>query len=178
MKRIFEILLLFFLSVSLCSCPYSSAYNLDEVPTIYVEDNLLGNWITLIKSPGSNQEKTIKLILSKRTDTEYNISFTGDLEALRPYNIIRSDSITGTAFMSIVGTNQFLNINIYAKIYIVQLKLKDDKLSILPLAEHFTGKMILNSNALRNSVEFHYKTRVHPILDDDFCLHEMIKMNQ
>lgn len=177
MKKVLEILLLFFLVITLCSCPYSSAYNLDEVPNIYVEDLLIGKWTTLKKNTGSKQEHLIILSLSKRTDTEYNISFTGDLEVLRPFNVIKSDSIAGTAFMSTVGGMQFLNINIAARIYIAELKLKGDKLSLLPLAEHFTAKMILNSSALRNSVDFHYKTRVHPVLDDDFCLWEMQKQN-
>ena len=62
-------------------------------------------------------------------------------------------------------------------IYIAELKLKNNNLSLLPLAEHFTGKMIFSSEALRNSVDFHYKTRVHPILDDDFILRDMVKLN-
>ena len=79
--------------------------------------------------------------------------------------------------MSLVGDQQFLNININSRVYIAELKLKDDKLSLLPLAESFTAKMIFNSAALRKSVEVHYKTRVHPLLDDDFCLHNMVKQN-
>ena len=79
--------------------------------------------------------------------------------------------------MSTVDGMQFLNINIQSRIYIVELKFKDDKLSLLPLAEHFTGKMIFNCEALRNSVAFHYKTRVHPILDDEFCLRDMTRLN-
>lgn len=177
MKKGFEILLLFLLSVSLCSCPYSSAYNLDETPTIYVEDTLLGNWTTFVKRHGGRREEPITLTLSKRTDTEYNISFTGYLEDLRPFTRITADSISGTAFMSTVGDRQFLNISINARVYIAELKLKDGNLSLLPLAEHFTGKMILNSSALRNSVDFHYKSRVHPVFDDDFCLKGMIKFN-
>lgn len=176
MKRLFEISLLFSLSVTLCSCPYSSAYNIDETPYILVEDALIGNWITYIKKPNNNREEAVYLSLSKKTDTEYNISFTGNIEELRPFRVITSDSLTGTAFMSIVGDNRFLNIKINSRIYIAQLKMKDDKLSLLPLAEHFTAKMILNSEALRNSVDFHYKTRIHPILDDEFCLRDMVKI--
>lgn len=176
MKKVFEIPLLFFLSAALCSCPYSSPYNLDDEPGIYVEDALLGNWMTYIKKSGSNRKESINLLLSKKTDTEYNITFTGYLNDIRPYNLITNDSITGTAFMSTVVGKQFLNININSRIYIAQLILKDDKLSLLPLAEHFTGKMIFNNTALRNSVEFHYKTRVHPVLDNDFCLRDMVKV--
>jgi len=177
MKKLFEISLLFFLSATLCSCPYSSAYYLDETSNIYVEDALLGKWITSIKRPGSSRQEDIYLTLTKRTDTEYNITFTGDLNQLRPFNVLIADSLTGTAFMSTVEDRQFFNIRINSRTYIAELKLKDDKLSLLPLAESFTAKMIFNSAALRKSVEVHYKTRVHPLLDDDFCLRNMSKLN-
>ena len=167
MKKLFEISLLFFLCLTLCACPYSSAYYLDETSGMNVQDALLGKWTTYMKKPGSSGEEEIYLSLSKKTDTEYHISITGNL----------SDSLTGTAFMSLVDNRQFLNININSRIYIAELKLKDDKLSLLPLAENFTGKMVRNTADLRKSVEVHYKTRVHPLLDDDFCLRNMVKLN-
>ncbi len=142
-----------------------------------VEDALLGKWTTLMKKPGSSREEEIYLSLSKRTETQYNISITGNLDELRPYRVLISDSLTGTAFMSLVDDRRFFNININSRVYIAELLLKDDKLSLLPLAESFTAKMILNSAALRKSVEVHYKTRVHPLLDDDFCLRNMVKLN-
>lgn len=177
MKKFFEISLLFFLSVTLCACPYSSAYYLDETPGVYVEDALIGKWMAIIKKPGSTHEEAVYVSLSKKSDTEYNISFTGNLDELRLNKRIASDSLAGTAFMSTVGDWQFFNIKVNSRIYIAEIKLKDDKLSLLPLAEHFTSKMIFNSTDLRKSVEVHYKTRVHPILDDDFCLQNMIKLN-
>lgn len=176
MKKLYIISLLFFLCVTLCSCPYSSPYYLDERSGIYVEDALLGKWITVIKRRNSSREEQIYLTLTKRTDTEYNITFTGDLDGLRPYNVLIADSLTGTAFMSTIDERQFFNIRINARNYIAELQLKDDRLSLLPLAESFTAKMILNSAALRKSVEVHYKTRVHPMLDDDFCLRNMTKL--
>lgn len=175
MKKLLEIPLLFALAVSLCSCPYSSSYSLDEVPGIYVEDILLGKWVTSVKNPATKKEENIYLSLSKKTDTEYNISFSGNLDAVRRYEPVNSDSISGTAFMSTVGERQFFNIRIHARIYIAQFIFKDGTISLLPLAEHFTSKMILNTKELRNSVDFHYKTRVHPTLDEDLCLHNMIK---
>jgi hypothetical protein len=177
MKTIVNISLLFLLSVLLCSCPYSSPYLLDENPTIYVEDELIGNWATLVKKPVSGKEEIVKLILSKRSDTEYNIAFTGKLDELKPFKLLLRDSVNGTAFMSTVAGNQFLNISIKGSNYIAELKFKNGKLSLLPLAEHFTSKLVQNNFELRNCLEFHYKTRVHPIYDDDFCLTEMIKVN-
>ena len=176
MKTIFTISLLFFLSVLLCSCPYSSPYKLDESPSIYVEDDLLGSWATFVKKP-NGKEEPVKLILSKKNDTEYNIAFTGYLNELKPFKILDKDSISGTAFMSTVAGRQFLNITIKGTNYIAELKLKDGMLSLLPLIEHFTSKMIFNNSELRNSIEFHYKTRVHAMYDDDFCLKEMVKVN-
>ena len=176
MKTIFSITLLFFLSVLLCSCPYSSPYKLDESPSIYVEEEILGSWATFVKKP-NGKEEPVKLILSKKNDTEYNIAFTGYLNELKPFRILDKDSISGTAFMSTAAGRQFLNITIKGTAYIAELKFKDGMLSLLPLVEHFTSKMIFNNTELRHSVEFHYKTRVHAMYDDDFCLREMLKVN-
>lgn len=177
MKKLFEISLLFFLCVTLCSCPYSSAYYLDETSGMNVQDALLGKWVAAIKKTRNSREEDVYLTLSKRTETEYNISITGSLDELRPYRVLISDSLTGTAFISIVDDRQFFNITINSRVYIAELKLKDDKLSLLPLAESFTAKMIRNTTDLRKSVEVHYKTRVHPLVDDDFCLRNMTKLN-
>lgn len=177
MKGIVNIAMMFFLSALLSGCPYSSTYQLDDAPTIYVEDALLGKWATYNKKPDSDKEEPVKLILSKKNDTEYNIAFIGFLKELRPYNVVTADSIVGTAFMSTVGGNQFLNINIKSHTYIAELRMKDDKLSLLPLVEHFTSKLIRDNAALRNSVDIHYKTRVHPMLDTDFCLRDMVRVN-
>ena len=177
MKRAFQILPLYFLCISLCSCPYSSAYTLDKEPGIYVEDALLGSWLAFIQKQQGAKQEAITVALSKKNDTEYNISFTGYLDDLKKYNLVTADSINGTASMSTVDGNQFLNIKINARIYIAQLVIKNGNLSLLPLAEHFTGKMIFDCQALRNSVSFHSKTRVHPILDEDFCLRDMVKLN-
>jgi len=177
MKTIFTISLLFLLTTLLCSCPYSSPYQLDENPNIYVEDDLLGSWATLVKKPVSGKEEPVKLTLSKKTDTEYNICFTGMLNELKPFKLVYKDSVNGTAFMSTIDGRQFLNISIKGTNYIAELKLKDGTLSLLPLVEHFTNKLIQNNAELRTCVSFHYKTRVHALYDEDFCLKAMVKVN-
>ena len=70
MKKLLEISLLFFLSVTLCACPYSSAYYLDETPNIYVEDALVGKWIAFVKKPNSTREEAVYCNLEKKNDTE------------------------------------------------------------------------------------------------------------
>ena len=177
MRSLLTIPLSFLLCVSLCSCPYSSIYKLDDNPGIYVEDALLGKWATFVKRPGTEKEEPVKMILSRKNDTEYNIAFIGYSKELRPYRVVTADSVLGTAFMSTVNGKQFFNINIKSQVYIAELKYEDEKLSLLPLVEHFTSKMIFNNLELRTSVEVHYKTRVHPMFDEDFCLKDMVKVN-
>jgi hypothetical protein len=152
-------------------------YKLDDSPVINVDESLLGKWATYVKKPDTDKEEPVKLILSRKSDTEYNIAFIGFLNELRPFHIVTADSIKGTAFMSTVGDNQFLNISIKSQVFIAELKVKDDKLSLLPLSEHFTAKLIQNNVTLRKSLEIHYKTRVHPMFDDDFCLKDMLRVN-
>jgi hypothetical protein len=177
MKKLIEIPLLFFLTVSLCSCPYSSPYNLDETPYMPVQDNLLGNWSAFVTRPNSTRSEPLTVSLRKKTETEYDIVFSGYLEDMRPFVIITADSIKGTGFVSEIGDKQFLNIKVGPRIYLAEMRLKEGRLSLLPLAENFTSKMIFNSNALRGCVEFHYKNRVHPMLDPDFSLKDMTKFN-
>jgi len=177
MKTVYTILLLFTLAAVLCACPYSSPYKLDDVPSLNVDDALLGKWATFVKRPNTDQDEPVKLILSKKNETEYNIALIGYLEDLRPFHVVTADSVLGTAFMSAVGGRQFLNINIKSKFYIAELKFENERLSVLPMVEHFTSKMIFNNSALRTSLEFHYKTRVHPMFDEEFCLKDMVRVN-
>lgn len=177
MKIFYTIPVLFLLSVLLCSCPYSSPYQLDENPNFFVEDVLLGHWATFVKKPVSGSEEPVKLILTKKSETEYNIAFTGKIDELRPFKLVSKDTISGTAYMSAVAGRQFLNIAIKGAYYLAEIKYKDGVLSLLPIAEHFTSKMIQSNTDLRSFLEVHCKTRVQPMYDDDFCLREMVKVN-
>ena len=177
MKHRVYILLFAAVSILLYACPYSSTHVIDDAPGIYVDEALLGSWATFVKKPRTGKEEPVKLIVSKRSETEYNIAFTGSLNELKPYRIIEKDSITGTAFMSTVSGKQFLNIAVKDRTYIAEVVLKNGLLSLLPLSEHFTAKMVMTNTDLRNSIYFHYKTRVHPLYDDDFCLRDLVKVN-
>lgn len=108
---------------------------------------------------------------------EYNISITGYLDEIRPYIPVINDSINGNAFLSTAVNKSFLNLLIKDRIYIVEIKNEDGKISFLPLSEHFTAKLLRNCASLRTALEYHYKTRVRPMYDDEFCLKEMVKVN-
>jgi hypothetical protein len=177
MRRTAYIPALTSLAILLYACPYSSSHMLDENPGIYVEDDLIGNWATFIVKPKTGKEEPVKVILSKKTETEYNISFTGSINELKPFKVINRDTVNGSAFMSTVAGKQFLNISIKGSNYIAEIIYKNGLLSIMPLSEHFTAKMVMSNYDLRNCVELHYKTRTRPLYDDEFCLKEMIRVN-
>jgi len=177
MKAHIHILVGFLVSTLLCACPYSSVYQLDDTPTVYVDEGLVGKWATFVTPPNGSRPEPVKMILNRKSDFEYDIAFIGFVNELRPFRVVSSDSIKGTAFLSDVNGHRFLNINIKSQVYIAELKIKDDKLSVLPLSEHFTSKLIRNNTALRNSVDVHYKVNVHPMVDQDFCLLDMTRVN-
>ncbi len=169
-------LLLFPLLISLCGCPYSSSYKLDAEPTQNAEEELVGNWATMVTT-ASGKEGPVKMIVRKKNDMEYSIDFTGDIYDMKTFGIVTQDSIKSNAFISNASGFRFLNISIQGQTYIAEFVLKDNRLSLLPLAEKFTAKLIRSDSDLRNAVEFHFKTRAKPVYDEPFCLREMVRVN-
>jgi hypothetical protein len=181
MKQIVPFLLLITLTVLLYGCPYDSPYNIDEIPLQNIDESLLGEWATFIPKPGnkkhSPKEDPIKIIFEKRTDMDYDIAITGYIEQLSPYHMISNDSIKGTAYLSAVCGKQFLNTYIRGKVYIAEIIKDSSTLSIFPLAEYFTSKLIKNSRELRTAVEFHYKMKSKPGYDPFFSLKNLQRIN-
>ena len=175
-KKIYQCAFLAPIILILYGCPFSSPYKLDEEPGIYTEEILLGKWATMITTKDGTRQP-VKMILGKKNDTEYSIDFTGYLSDLKPYRVIAYDSIKGTAFMSTVANRQFLNIEIKGQTYIAEVIYRNDKLSLLPLAEKFTAKYIKSNAELRLAVEVNIKTRVSPVYDETFCLWDMVRVN-
>lgn len=102
--------------------------------------------------------------ISQRTDTDYLIAVTGSISAFSTLSL--RDSITGTGFTSTVDNNHFLNIFYNSRWYVVQVIEKENKLSLLPLAEHFTSKIVTNSIGLRTAVSYHMKHRLIAAYDE------------
>lgn len=177
MKALVNTALLFLLSCLLMGCPYSSVYQLDESPSLNVDEALVGKWATFMENQLTHQTEPVKLILSKKSEREYNIAFLGFSHQLRAFHTPHSDSVLATGFLSDVDGHLFMNISLKSQIYIAELRYKEDKLSVLPLAEHFTAKMIRSNEVLRKAIEIHYKTRTQPMIDNDFALREMIRVN-
>ncbi|MGG9970968.1 hypothetical protein ACQ33O_04160 [Ferruginibacter sp. SUN002] len=180
MKRILYLPILFILAITLTACPYSSPYALDEKPQQPVDESLLGKWATLVtKIIDDKHTKTepVKIIFSKKNDMEYDISIIGYTEEFIKYRVVTDDTIKGTAFLSTAVDKQFINATIAGRTYLAEIKKEGEKFSIYPLSDYFTNKLIKSSAALRNSLEFHYKTRSQPNYDEEFLLKDLKRVN-
>jgi hypothetical protein len=177
MKPILYLLLFATLAVMLCACPYSSAYKLDDEPMQPVDESLLGKWAAFIKKPGSNREEPVKIIFTKKTETVYNIAITGYIDELRPHIQFSADSIKGEAFLSAVENKALLNVLLKGGNYLCEIQHANGKISLLPLSESFTAKLVKSNAVLRAAVEFHYKSRMRAAYEEEFCLRNLVKVN-
>jgi len=178
MRNAFFILLFAscFCTVLLTGCPYGSVYNLDAEPTQPINEDYLGKWATLINNSTPYGEP-VKLILTKKSETTYDVAFTGEVKELLKYRISLRDTLKGTGFLSQVNKWEFLNVDINGVVFIAQVLYDNNKLTLLPMAESFTNKYIGSGEQLRIALEFHMKTRLYPRYADDFCLRNMVRVN-
>jgi len=178
--RLYIILLLPLLCILLYGCPYESPCAIDAAAQQPIDEYLLGKWTAVVARPSDDRhykEEPVKIIFEKRTDMEYDVIITGNLDDLQKRKLIKGDTIRGTAFLSVIDNRQFINTFVNGKVYIAEVKQKDNTLDILTLAEHFTSKFIKNSDALRNAISVHYKTRPMPVYDDWFVAKNMQRVN-
>jgi hypothetical protein len=108
---------------------------------------------------------------------EYDIAITGYIDELKVCNIVTEDTIKCTGFLSTVADRLFLNIILYKRIYLAEVTRKDDKLSIFPMSDHFTNKLIKSNESLRVALNFHLKTRLEPVYDEVFMLNNLQRVN-
>ena len=174
--RISALSILFTLTFILCGCPYSSVYKLDGEPAVPIDETLIGKWATMVTT-GSGDEQPLKMIVAKRSDFEYDMSFIGQINDLRYFNVLTGDTLKATAFLSEAASRRFLNVQVKGETFIAEMVQKDGKLNLLPLCEHFTVKMIRNNEELRTALEWHFKTRLYPLYDPEFCLKQMSRVN-
>ncbi len=180
MKRTLHLFSLLILTVLLTACPYSSPYSLDEIPQQSIDESYLGKWATLVtKIIDDRHSKTepVKIIFTKKDEMEYNVAITGYIDEFVKYRIVTDDTIKGTAFLSTAADKQFLNIAIAGRTYLAEVKKDEGTFSIYPMSDYFTNKMIKSGMALRNALEFHYKTRLKPSYDDEFMLKDLKRVN-
>ena len=180
LENIFRKLFLYTLSGTVIllqyGCPYNSSYKIGGDPAVPIDENLLGKWSTVISTSTDNQ--AVRMIVGKQSDFEYDLSFVGRINGLRNWSAFRNDTLKASAFFCDAANRRFLNINIGGQYYIAEFIYRDDKITLLPLCEHFTSKIIKSDWELKVAIESHYKTRLYPLYDDEFSLKELTRVNQ
>ena len=180
MNKNITILILMPALIFLYGCPYSSPYPIDKQPVLPIDTTLIGKWATFIEKPSNSsfyKEEPVKVILSKFTDSVYSVSITGYINELKPFKVIDNDSIKGIAYLSAVQNRQLLNTFIGGKVYIAEVKKKNNTVSLLPLSERITSKLIKSCMELRIALDFHYKISRVPLYDEQFSLTNLQKVN-
>lgn len=159
--------------IVLCGCPYHSVHRLDTQPQIQVDERYLGNWEGSITDETYGKRTDFKMILSRKNDFEYNMNFIGLFGRVNKKNIPQIDTVKSCAFISEVNNRLFMNVILDARVYIAEFIYHNDEISILPMAEEFTSFIITKDEQLRNVLEYHFKTRLHPSYDESFCMRNM-----
>lgn len=183
---------LFVCSIFLMGCPYYSTYTIDTNPQNQVNNQYLGKWQgALIDEQG--EKKNVKLDISKIDDYYYEFLFHGQFFTKkkktkscfikRLFNKSKKnepleDTICCSAFVSYVSNREIMNINLKGVNYYAEVLFENDLLTLLPISENFSSKVILSDMELREALEFHYKSRLFPYYDEPFCLRSMKKISE
>jgi hypothetical protein len=177
-KQYFFLLFLlgFFIVFILSGCPYRSVYSIDTDPQLHINESYLGTWETTTVDANAKPIKVI-LTLTKNTDSIYNIEFSGYFGRLNKKKKPVIDTIFGTSYLSNIGSREFMNIKVRKLVFVAQVLYKNDELSLLAMTENFTNKMVKCDEQLRNALAYHFRTRLNPLYDDDFCLKNMKRVS-
>jgi hypothetical protein len=160
----------------LSGCPYRSIYSIDTEPQLPINDSYLGTWETMAVDANAKPIK-IKLNLNKNTDSIYNMEFSGYFGRLNKKKKPVMDTIVGTSYLSNINSREFMNIKVRNLVFVAQVLYKNDELTLLAMTENFTNKMIKCDEQLRNALAYHFRTRLNPLYDDDFCLKNMKRVS-
>lgn len=169
-------LLGFFIVFILSGCPYRSVYSIDTEPQLTINESYLGTWETMAIDANAKPIK-VTLNLSKNTDSVYNVEFSGYFGRVNKKKKPVMDTIAGTSYLSNISSREFMNIKVRNLVFIAQVIYKNDELSMLAMTENFTNKMIKYDEQLRNALAYHFRTRLNPLYDDDFCLKNMKRVS-
>lgn len=165
-----------FIVFILSGCPYRSVYSIDAEPQLPINEAYLGTWEAMAVDANAKPIK-VTLNLSKNTDSVYNIEFSGYFGRVNKKKKQIIDTIVGTSYISNIGSREFMNIKIRKLVFVSQVIYKNDELSLLAMTENFTNKMIKCDEQLRNALAYHFRTRLNPLYDDDFCLKNMKRVS-
>jgi hypothetical protein len=161
--------------ILLCGCPYYTAFPIEKTPQVEVNYSYLGSWKGRFIDEISGNAKAIKLNITKADDFNYALQITGKFEnSLNKKNV--EDTVYATMFMSIINNKQIANVILDNRVFFADVSYQNDQISFLPLAENFTSFFVKTDAELKNRITYHFKTRLHPLYDESFCLRNLTKV--
>jgi hypothetical protein len=161
--------------ILLCGCPYHTAFPIEKTPQVEVNYSYLGSWKGRFIDEISGNAKAIKLNITKADDFNYALQITGKFEnSSNKKNV--EDTVHATMFMSIINNKQIANVILDNRVFFADVSYQNDQISFLPLAENFTSFFVKTDAELKNRIAYHFKTRLHPLYDESFCLRNMTRV--
>ncbi|MCX6294193.1 MAG: hypothetical protein NT127_07860 [Sphingobacteriales bacterium] len=161
--------------ILLCGCPYNTSFPIEKNPQVEVNQSYLGNWKGKLIDEVSGNTKPIKVNISNADDFNYSVVIMGRFQN-KSYKINEEDTVYASMFISVINNKQIANIKFDNSVFFADVSYQNNQISFLPLAENFTSFFVKTDAELKNRIAYHFKTRLHPLYDESFCLRSMTKI--
>jgi hypothetical protein len=163
--------------VLVTGCPYHSSHQLEDSSSNFINTSYFGKWKGSITDEVTGEQTHVRLEISSISDNEYSFELIGRiLKRTDKKKKPLIDTLSASGFISQVDNKQILNIKFRDQIYLADFIYTNDKISILPLSDHFTSFMIRSNKQLRDVISYHFKSRINPIYDESSCLKNMTRI--
>jgi hypothetical protein len=163
--------------ILITGCPYHSPHSLVDTPSNSINTSYLGKWKGTLTDEVTGEQTNLRLEISSISETEYSFELIGRI--LKRTNKKKKpliDTLNATGFISQVDNKEILNLKFRDRVYLSDITYTNDKISILPLSDHFTSFMIRSNKQLRDVVSYHFKSRINPMYDESACLKNMTRI--
>jgi len=175
----FTVLSIFCTAISiiilLCGCPYHTSFPIEKTPQVEVNQSYFGTWKGKLMDENSGNTKAVKVNISKADDFNYSVVITGKFQNII-YKKNAEDTVYASMFMSVINNKQIANVILENRVFFADVSYQNDQISFLPLAENFTSFFIKTDTELKNRIAYHFKTRLHPLYEESFCLRNMTRI--
>jgi hypothetical protein len=161
--------------ILLCGCPYHTSFPIEKKPQVEVNQSYLGTWKGKLIDENSGNTKAVKVNISKADDFNYSVVITGKFQNII-YKNNAEDTVYASMFMSVINNKQIANVMFDNRVFFADVSYQNDQISFLPLAENFTSFFIKTDTELKNRIAYHFKTRLHPLYEESFCLRNMTRI--
>ena len=163
--------------ILLCGCPYHTSFPIEKTPQVEVNYSYLGTWKGKLIDEVSGNTKAVKINIAKADEFNYSVVITGKFQNIT-YKKNAEDTIYATMFMSVINNKQIANVILENRVFFADVSYQNDQISFLPLAENFTSFFVKTDTELKNRIAYHFKTRLHPLYEESFCLSNMTRINE